>query len=140
MPHMWQPNLNMPNPYFTSHCDRSQLGWRKWGHDYPDWYARSAASTTPDWYSRRVSTIRGGDLTELTWKPWEQTSKPNEKKVYGMVREPRHRPWQRGYQATPHEIDGQIPMPRWGLYHPHYYQEPARCEPLPPVHADEKHL
>ena len=116
-----------------------QLGYRKWGHDFPEWYARSATSTTPDWYSRRVGAIRSGDLTHLMWKPWDQTSKPSEKKVYGIVREPRHRPWMRGYQA-PLEVDGRVQVPRWGLYHPHHYQEPARCEPLPPVHADEKHL
>lgn len=116
-----------------------QLGWRKWGHDYPDWYARNAASTFPDWYNRRVSTIRSGDLTELTWKPWEQTSKPNEKKTHGIVREPRHRPWLRGYQA-PTDVDGLIPAPRWGRYHPHYYQEPVHCELLPTLYPDEKHL
>ena len=88
-----------------------------------------------------MTAVRGGDLTELTWKPWQQTSKPSEARLYGVVREPRHRPWQRGYQATPsHDVDGQIPAPRWGLHHPHYYQQPGRCEPLPPVHADEKHL
>jgi len=88
-----------------------------------------------------VATIRSGDLTELMWTPWQQTSKPSEKKVYGMAREPRHRPWQRGYVPTPAgDVDGQVPAPRWGLYQPHYYQQPARCEPLPPLHPDEKHL
>lgn len=138
MPHMWQPNLNMPNPYHSSHCDRIQQGWRKWGAEQPDWYARRADAQCPDWYARRVNTIRQADTKEQLW-PWEQTSKPTERRVYGLGRES-PRPVQRGYQAVPHEIEGQVAMPRWGLSHPHHYEEPSRVGPLPPVHADEKHL
>lgn len=139
MPHMWQANLNMTSPYTSSHCDRVQRGWAKWGHDNNGFYARSAAATVPDWYARRVATIRGGDMKELLWS-WEGTSKATEKKVFGIDRKVQPVPCQRGHQSTPHDIDGQVAMPRWGLYHPHHYEEPSRALPLPPIHPDEKHL
>ena len=115
-----------------------QLGWRKWGAEHPDWYARRAEATVPDWYQRRVNTIRQGDTKERLW-PWELTSRPTEKKAYGISRES-PRPVQRGYQAVPHDITGQVQMPKWGLYHPPHYAEPSRVEPLPPLHGDEKHF
>ena len=71
--------------------------------------------------------------------PWELTSKPTEKRAYGIKRES-PRPWQRGYQAVPHDIEGQVQMPRHGLYNPPHYQEPGRVEPLPPINVDMKHL
>ena len=89
-----------------------QLGWRKWGAEHPDWYARRAEATEPDWYQRRVNTIRGGDTKERLW-PWELTCKPTEKKAYGISRES-PRPVQLGYQAVPHDITGQVQMPKVG--------------------------
>ena len=115
-----------------------QMGWRKWGAQYPDWYARGAASQHPDWYTRRVQTIHKADNKMRLWH-YERPQKPTEKQVYGLYRDP-PRPWQRGYQAVPHDVEGQVQMPRHGLYHPHYYQEPSRVEPLPPLHTDMKHL
>ena len=116
----------------------SQLGWRKWGAEHPDWYARSAAATSPDWYTRRVENIRGGHTKMRLWH-YERPQKPTEKQVYGLYRDP-PRPWQRGYQAVPHNIEGQVQMPKHGLYNPPHYQEPGRVEPLPPLHIDQKHL
>ena len=50
-------------------------------------------------------------------------------------------PVQRGtYQGFPHAIQGQVAMPKHGLYHPPHYQEPSRVEPLPPLHLDMKNL
>lgn len=138
MPHMWQPNLNMANPDHHSHCDRIQLGWRKWGAEHPDWYARRADAQHPDWYTRRVNTIRGADTKERLWH-WERPQKPTEKKAFGISRAS-PRPWQRGYQAVPHDIQGQVQMPRHGLYHPPHYGEPSGVEPLPALHIDQKHL
>lgn len=138
MPHMWQPNLNMASPYHSSHCDRIQNGWHKWGAEHPDWYAHSAASQHPDWYNRRVDTICRADTKERLWH-WERPYKPTEKTAYGISRDS-PRPWQRGYQAVPHDVEGQVPMPRWGLYNPPHYEEPNRVEPLPPIHPDQKHL
>ena len=114
------------------------MGWRKWGEVDPGFYARRAEATGPDWYNRRVRDIRSADTTERLW-PWELTSKPTEKSAFGIRRES-PRPVQRGHQATPHDIEGQVQMPKWGLYHPHHYEEPSRVEPLPPLHVDMKQL
>ena len=75
-------------------------------------YARRPEPTVPDWYQRRVDTIRSGDTKERMW-PWELTSRPTEKQVYGYSRQS-PRPWQRGYQAVLHDIEGQVRMPRHG--------------------------
>ena len=101
-------------------------------------YARRPEPTVPDWYQRRVDTIRSGDTKERMW-PWELTSRPTEKQAYGYSRQS-PRPWQRGYQAVLHDIEGQVRMPRHGLYNPPHYIEPNRVEPLPPIHIDMKHL
>ena len=123
----------------TDTCEsRLQRGWRKWSAEHPDWYARREESQHPDWYSRRVNTIRSADTIERLW-PWELTSRPTEKKVYGLTQE-KPQPVQRGYQAQPHTIDGQIPMPKWGLYNPPHYEEPSRVAPLPSIHVDDKRL
>ena len=101
-------------------------------------YARRPEATIPDWYQRRIDTIRSGDTKERLWS-WELHSKPTEKRAYGIKREP-HRPWQLGYQAVPHVIDGQVEVPRHGLYNPPHYIEPGRVEPLPAIHMDMKHI
>ena len=115
-----------------------QRGWQKWGHNYQDFYAQKADATSPDWYSRRTNTIRGGDIKELLW-PYEGTSKPTEKKTFGITKDPPIQ-WRKGYRAVPHDIEGQVVVPRWGLYHPGHYECPGRAEQLPAIHPDEKHL
>ena len=100
-------------------------------------YSRNAISTLPDWYTRRISNIRKGDLKELHW-PYEQPSKPTEKKAYGFNKHVRQPCIQRGFQATPHDVDGRVVTPHWGLHHPHHYQQPSRVESLPLVHVNEK--
>jgi len=130
-------NAGSPKVYHSSNCDHNQAGWYKWAAHQPDWYARRAESWHPDWYARRVATQRHSDTKERLW-PWELTSRPTEKRVYGVARES-PRPVQRGYQATPHDVQGQVQMPRWGLYHPPHYEEPSRVEPLPALNMGEKH-
>lgn len=105
----------------------------KWGHDYPDMYSRSAAATVPDWYSRRLNTVRKGDSKELNWV-WDQPSKPTQRKTFGMGTELQKPCVQRGHQASPHDVEGQVTNSRFALYHPAHYQEPARAEALPSVH------
>jgi len=136
-PNTWQPRNYHHNIYHSSHCDIAQSGWRKWSSHQPDWYARSAEAWHPDWYARRVDTIRQANTKERLW-PWELTSRPTEKRVYGLARES-PRPVQRGFQAVPHQIQGQVEMPRWGLFHPDHYSRPSRVEHLPTLHSDEKH-
>ncbi|ELU06298.1 hypothetical protein CAPTEDRAFT_185306, partial [Capitella teleta] len=85
MPHMWQPNLNMPNPRHTSHCDRAKLGWRKWAHERPDMYAHHAEATVPDWYCRRIYNINHNDIKDKM-RAYEQTSKPTIKATYNLPR------------------------------------------------------
>ena len=116
----------------------SQDGWLKWGAEQPGWYARQAHATEPDWYTRKTATIRSGYTTEKSW-PYDLTSKPTERSVYNTTHEV-PKPWQRGYQAIPHDIKGGIQMPRWGLHHPHHYEDPSRVEPLANAHYDEKTL
>jgi len=143
MPHQWQPPIVPPNPYYTSHCDRIQAGYRKWGADYPDWYARRPEATHPDWFTRRMQTIREGDLKELQWS-WERTSKATQRGMHTVPNcrgESTERPWKRGnFVGTPHELDGQVVVPRWGQYHPTNYEAPSRLELLPPIHGDEKRV
>ena len=51
------------------------------------------------------------------------------------------RPVQRGtYNSGPHFIEGQVRMPKHGLYHPPHYQQPSGVEPLPPLHLDMKNM
>ena len=115
-----------------------KAGWRKWAAHHPDWYARRAESRHPDWYNRKVNYTRNSDIKNMMWT-WDKTDKPTFKKTFGITREP-PKPVQKGYQATPHNIEGQVQMPRWGLYHPDFYQEKCGVEPLPPLHSDMKHM
>ncbi|KAK2191981.1 hypothetical protein NP493_41g02016 [Ridgeia piscesae] len=150
MPHMWQPNHHMPSPYHSSHCDRTQRGWHKWGAEYPDMYTHKSSSNDPTWFARTTRRIYDGDTKERMW-PWELTSRPTEKRVYGYEREAPRPVKRSGFpHAVPHFIEGEIRAPRWGIYHPnhgesqryhqHYYQFPSRAEPLPEAYANEKHL
>ena len=133
-----------------NHCVRLQHGWNKWGAQYPDMYTHQASSNDPTWFARRTRGIHDGYTKERLW-PWELTSRPTEKRVYGYERED-PRPVKRGGfpHAVPHFIEGQIRAPRWGIYHPnggetqryhqHYYQFPMRAEPLGEAYFNEKHL
>ena len=115
-----------------------QAGWRKWSAHHPDMYARRPEAVQPDWYSRRVQTVRAGDTKERLWS-WETSAKPTEKRVYSTtVQHPAV--VKEGHRAQPHDIQGQVRNPRWGLYHPDNYTEPSRVEPLPPLHSMEKHM
>lgn len=118
-----------------------QDGWLKWGAEQPGWYARQAHATVPDWYARRTETVRDGYLKEKGWS-YDLTSKPTERSVYSVTKptDIPVKPWQRGYQAVPHDVRGEIQMPRWGLHHPHHYEDPMRAEPVAGAHFDEKTL
>jgi len=119
-------------------CYYFQSGWRKWSANHPEWYAQRADAQHPDWYTRRVNNIRQAYTKGRLW-PWELTSRPTEKRVYDSSSE-MPQPVQTGYQAAPHAMQGQIPMPKWGLFHPSHYEKPSRVEPLPPIQPMEKHL
>ena len=45
-------------------------------------------------------------IQERLWH-WERPYKPTEKTAYGISRDS-PRPWQRGYQAVPHDVEGQV--------------------------------
>ena len=115
-----------------------KAGWKKWGAQYPDMYAHRPEATLPDWYTRRVSDIRDADTKVRLWD-WEKASRPTEKRAFGLTKET-PQPVQRGYFAFPHKPEGQVEVPKWGLYNPPHYQEPGRVEPLPDVHFQQKHL
>jgi hypothetical protein len=100
-------------------------------------YSRHSSATTPEWFSRRNSALRQADLKELYWS-WEQPSKPTEKTTFGLLSDVKHPCTQSGYQAAPHDIDGQVNMSRWGIYHPPSYQELSRTVNLPPLHITHK--
>ena len=115
-----------------------QDGWKKWGAQYPCLYATRPEPVYPDWHQREISTIRAGDTKERLWD-WEKASRPTEKKAFGLT-QTIPQPVQRGYFAFPHKVEGQVEVPKWGLYNPPHYQEPSRVEPLPPVHFQQKHI
>ena len=117
--------------YYYFHFFSFQRGWDKWSANHPDWYARRSDAREPDWYTRRVNIVRGGDTTYLDWK-WDQTSHPTYRRTFGMEDEPK-RTGYIGYPDKSHQIEGQIPVPKWGLNHPPHYQDPNRVDAMTPV-------
>ncbi|VDI30605.1 uncharacterized protein LOC143075339 isoform X2 [Mytilus galloprovincialis] len=144
LPKQWQPKLNEWSVYHSSHPDVAQAGWRKWSAEHPDWYARRSTSRHPDWYNRQTNTTRRVDYKNINWH-YERPSKPtsrvhddfipnNNEVMHKAVQRPM--PHNKAYMGTfsyPRPFPMEIPPPKWGLYNPPNYEEPARFDHFPPL-------
>ncbi|XP_076106841.1 uncharacterized protein LOC143075339 isoform X1 [Mytilus galloprovincialis] len=157
LPKQWQPKLNEWSVYHSSHPDVAQAGWRKWSAEHPDWYARRSTSRHPDWYNRQTNTTRrvdykniiffiifSVDYKNINWH-YERPSKPtsrvhddfipnNNEVMHKAVQRPM--PHNKAYMGTfsyPRPFPMEIPPPKWGLYNPPNYEEPARFDHFPPL-------
>ncbi|ESO06679.1 hypothetical protein HELRODRAFT_188446 [Helobdella robusta] len=126
MPHLWQPNLDMMNPMVNSHADFKLGGLAKWSGDYPFMHSRSKQATEPDWFTRRPTQRR--IISQADYMGTD----PDRRMVLAEVTST----WKSGYRAVPHNLEGQVSVPKWGIYHPvailginsegRYLQAPSR--------------
>lgn len=138
---MWQPRLNYVNVYHSSGVDYMKGGWRKWNSaGHWDMHSDSAAAVVPDWYKRRNETIRNGDIKMMNWH-YDRYDKPTQFRAYGEIT-PNPKPVYNGLNwitKKPETSYGNIPTIKYGQYSPHHFEDPSRCDTLPPLH-DTKHM
>ncbi|XP_013401631.1 uncharacterized protein LOC106167391 [Lingula anatina] len=143
MPAMWQAKHHLHPPYHSSHCDHAKGGWKKWSMgcagQHGDWHAARPFAYEPDWYTRKVDYIREGNYKYRSW-PWDQASHATTRKGDGIrtftnetIRHEVLEPRNIGYTGTPQQFPYEVPPPKWGLYHPHNYEEPIRFNHFPPI-------